>query len=43
MEMEKASNVRGGGFKGKVVHRANWSLPLFSFGKVGSEVCEHYK
>lgn len=43
MEMEKASSVRGGGFKGKVVHRANWSLHLFFFGKVGSEVSEHYK
>ena len=43
MEMEKASNVRGVGFKGKVVHRANWSLHLFFFRKVGNEVCERYK
>ena len=26
MEIEKVSNVRGVGFKGKVVHLANWSL-----------------
>ena len=43
MEMEKASNVKGVGFKGKVVHCANWSLHLFFFEKVGSEVCGHYK